>query len=242
MVGSSAISRRGFKERARNRCTLAFAAAQFMRKLFGIKGRRVQPDLLEGRLHPGQNLAAAARALDAQRFRQVLDERQARIERVVGVLEDHANALAEPAKVLARESLDLLPLEEKLARLLGMHPGNDFGNDRLPRPAFSCEPQNFASADGEADTINRSYSLLRLLGEPVREGATHGKALFKVVRAQQIHACPDRDRILGIPFRHLVYIASLCILMRLSTKNVAVGWLPIFLRTLSESPLTLALS
>ena len=119
-----------------------------------------EPDPAEEGGDAVAELAAAGEAMDDQRLADQLAHRHARVERGVGVLEDHLDRAPDrfsapwPRPAVERPSTRMSPCQATRSR--SALPVVD-----LPQPEFADQRQRLADADLEGDALDRMHALDR---------------------------------------------------------------------------------
>src|SRR6185503_6221535 len=100
----------------------------------------------------------------------------ARIERAVGVLEDHLHASAQRDQLARAHAADVLPVEQDLALGRLLEPQDAATRRRLAAAALADQPQGLAAQDGEVDTVDRlDVTDLAAEQHAVADREVHGK-------------------------------------------------------------------
>ena len=154
LVGDDDLRRE--RQRAGDADALALAAGEFVRMAAHVIGR--QPDAAEEVGDAVAELAAAGEAMDDQRLADQLAHGHARVERGIGVLEDHLDGAPDrlqraTAEAGGRASVDAdvaLPGDEVEERPAG---------GRLAAPRFADQRQRLADPDLEGDALDRMHAL-----------------------------------------------------------------------------------
>ena len=140
----------------------ADALALAARELVGIAQRHVgeEPDHLQqlgdaiGDLRLGQD------AVHADRLGDDLADRHARIERGIGVLEDHLHLLAHGDHLLAVERREVHALEADLARGRVVEAQHQAAEGGFSAAGLADQPQRLAALDGDRDVVDGAHQLV----------------------------------------------------------------------------------
>ena len=159
-------------ERAGDRQPLALAAGEFVRIAAGVLG--AQSDQFQELADAGlARRFALGKAMQHQRLAQHGAHRHARIERGVGVLEDHLHALAARAHLVVGERQQVLALEAHLAGRGLDQAQHQAADRRLAAARFAHDGQRLAGLELEIDAVDGAD-----MARHQAEGAApHGKVL-----------------------------------------------------------------
>ena len=135
------------RQRAGDADALALPAAEFMR--IPLRVNRVEADRLQqfGDAFLPRGFAVG-QFVDVQRLADDLLDRHARIERAVGVLENHLELAPPRAQHRAAHPRDVLAVEQNAARRRLDQPHDGAAQRRLAATAFADQPQRFPRLDG----------------------------------------------------------------------------------------------
>src|SRR5881628_861101 len=142
-------------DRPRDRDPLPLPAAQLVRIPVHEVGRRRKFGVLERlRDQVFSILQGIRHAVYRQRLRDRVHHGEPRVERLVGILEDHLNAASEVLQGRSLQGRDVLAVEEELALcgLLQLH--QEATGRRLPTARLSDDPEDFAPLDREIDPVD----------------------------------------------------------------------------------------
>src|ERR1700687_4232550 len=106
------------------------------------------------------------------------------IERREWVLEDHLHLPADTPEPSAAHRGDVRALEDDLAGGHGQQGGDQASEGRLPASRFPDEPEGIASANLEADAVDRTHRLAPKTGD--------WEMFVDVLHAQEDRIGPDR--------------------------------------------------
>ena len=142
------------RQRAGDADALALAAREFVR--VAVERLGAEPDLERQLGDPFRQFAAAGDAVIEQRLADDVADRQARVERGVGVLEDDLQ-LAPPAAASAGASGASMSLavDADLARGRVDQLQDRLARGRLAAAALADQPQRLARGDVEGDAVDR---------------------------------------------------------------------------------------
>src|SRR6478736_6206898 len=89
-----------------------------------------------------------------ERGREDRADRVARVERAVGVLEDHLHVASDRAQLVLLEVRDVTPLEDHRAAGGLVEPRDEAGGRRLATARLPDEPERLTLTEGEADAVD----------------------------------------------------------------------------------------
>ncbi len=121
----------------------------------------------------------------------------ARVERSVGVLEDHLHLAADRRHGGEAEPGDVLPVDEHLAAGGAVDAGDGLGDRGLAAAGFAHQPHHLAALDREADAVDgmddpaRRDDAAAGQAQAVEESARHVELLFQVADVQKAHDAPS---------------------------------------------------
>ena len=93
-------------------------------------------------------------------FADDLGDGHARVERAVGILEDHLEAAPAAAQRRGLEASEILPFEPDLAGGRFDEPDGGASEGGLAATAFADEADRFARRDGQADVVDGAHEVL----------------------------------------------------------------------------------
>jgi len=121
--------------------------------------------------------------MDVQRFADDLLNGHARVERAVGVLENHLELAPPRAQGRATHFQNVLAVERDFPRRRFDEPDDGAAERRLAAAAFADEAERFAGRDAEADVVHRLHGFSDAPEHPV----LHGKMHLQVFDFEQVH-------------------------------------------------------
>ena len=163
------------RERARDADARSLAAGELVR--IAAHQRRIEADAIEHRRDVIALLARADQPMRDRRLAHDVDHAHARIERRVGILEDHLHLELLPARVGCGEARERLPAPIALAGGQREQSGGEAAERRLAAPRFADQPHDFAGKDREVDVVDRMHDLLvHVRAEAIADLARRGRA------------------------------------------------------------------
>jgi hypothetical protein len=114
----------------------------------------VEADALHEALHLGLDAVLGLGLLDAERCADDRPDRVPRVQRRVGVLEDHLDVGAQRAHARARELGDVLALEHDRAGRGLKQLRQDAARRRLAAPRFADQAKRLTGGDRERDAVD----------------------------------------------------------------------------------------
>jgi hypothetical protein len=165
------------RERARDADALALAAGELVR----VAGRRVggQADLLQQRRDPLAALALAELGLvDLERLADRGADAHARVERRVGVLEDHLHPLAQRPHRRVGQARDVLAVEADRAAGRLQQPQHGAAERRLAAARLADQAERLAGRDRQRHVLDGAHQR-RLAGERAPQPHLRGRRLAR---------------------------------------------------------------
>ena len=152
--------RRASHERHGDHHALPHAAGKLVRVLGGPQLGRRHPDIAEHGYGAGPRRVVRSVLMDANRFGDLLADRQDRVECGRRVLEHHGNAIApDGAQVALIERREIAPVEHDAARLDATRrldePEDRQGRGGFTAPGFAYHTQRLADLDVPRHAIDR---------------------------------------------------------------------------------------
>jgi hypothetical protein len=137
---------------------------------------------LEQLAHPAQDLVHGDHLVHPQRRADDRADRVPRVQRAVGVLEDHLDLLAQRKHLALGELGHVLALEDHLAGGRVVEPGDDPARRRLAAPRLAHQPERSAAGHGERDAVDG----LDVADDPAEDTrGVHGEPLLEVADLEQ---------------------------------------------------------
>src|SRR6266851_449859 len=133
-------------EGARDGDALALPTGELMR--VAVKEMAAEADIVEHTLNAA---LAIVHVLDRQPLHEDAFDRLTRVERAVGVLEDHLNDSVGPPRA---PPLHLAAADQQAAGPSAIEPGENAQDSRFPRSRFADDAESLAVADGEGDALD----------------------------------------------------------------------------------------
>ena len=147
----------GFKhEGAGDRDALQLAAGEIGGKALGEARRRLELDLFEHALGTRTALARIADAVDQQRLDDGVENAMARIERLVGILEDHLHAAAMRLERGTAQINDIPAVEVEAAGARPLLQRDQLACRGLAGAAFADQREHLALREREIDAVDRA--------------------------------------------------------------------------------------
>ncbi len=162
-----------YRERARDADALALAAGEFVREPLGME--RGEADQAQQFLHPCGAGGGVADAMHLHRLRDGLANREARVERGIGILEDDLHAATERAQ--RRLAGDLLPVEADGAGARLDEAQDEARGGGLAAAGLPHQRQRLATLDGEGDAIHGTHHALAAAEQAAMDRVVLGQAL-----------------------------------------------------------------
>src|SRR5256714_7252578 len=129
---------------------------EFVRVTVVVLG--VQPHEAEQLLDAPLRLPPLDGAVHLDRAADDLTDPLPRIQRRVGILEDHLHLATERAELAPRQSRDVAAVEEDLPVGQVVEPDHTAGERRFPAPGLADETERLAASHLEADVVDRVHS------------------------------------------------------------------------------------
>ena len=125
---------------------------------------------------------AVRHAVDRQRVGDDRTDPAARVQRAVGVLEDHLDLPPIRPQPPPRQVGDVVAVERDAPRRDVVQPGHAAGQRRLPATRFADQAEGFAAPDLEAHVVHGMHDLATPFAQ---RGRLQRKVLDDVIEAQQ---------------------------------------------------------
>jgi len=157
-TGSSATRKTGLSTRARAKhYALQLAAAHLVRILAQEGARGPQIDRFQRLNDQRLRLLARAQAVDDERLQHGALDSEARVERLVGILEHQLCLSPECLQRRRVESVYVLPLEQHLTAGRPCEPQEQLAGSCLAASTLPGQPQRLAPVHMERDTIHGTH-------------------------------------------------------------------------------------
>jgi hypothetical protein len=151
----------------------------------------VEADDLEQLTYAVEDLLLGNHVVHAERCADDRADRVPRVQRAVGVLEDHLDLPAHRRHRLVRQGGEVLPLEHHRARGRVVEPGDQAAGRGLATAGLTDEAQGAALLDLERDAVDGLHVADRAPDQP---RGLHGEVLLEVTDRQDRLAGGQRAR------------------------------------------------
>src|SRR3990172_3166461 len=112
--------------------------------------------------------------MNAPRLEDRAADREARVERRVGILEDHLHPAAKGPQLLLLRAAHVDPVEGDAARVGLVQPNQAASERALSAPGLADDAERLLRVKVERDPVDRDYPLSGRSASPVGEGPPHG--------------------------------------------------------------------
>ena len=181
-------------ERRRDRDALPLAARELVRVAVEEQLGRREPGALERLAHALGALRARADAMDHERLRDRVAHAVARVERLVGILEDDLRLAPHRPQLALRERGDVAPVDLDRARARHEHAHDRLRGRRLAAARLADERDELARRHRQRDAVDRAHHPLLAARERADEAARERVVHDEVAHGEQRGAGRSRRR------------------------------------------------